>query len=184
MSPLPLRRRIVTERLTLVATNASHALGLNRAIVASLEELRPWMGWAADTSVEQTRAFTLGVEERWNSNLGWTFTIMHEAEPSGTVGLDQYQPMLQQAQLGYWIRSDLAGRGLMKEAARALVAFAFDEVGLHRLELHASPDNVASIKVAEALGFQREGLARDIAKNAYGFYDCFTFGLLSTDPRR
>lgn len=177
------RRRLSTDRLTLVATDLSHVAGLNRAIVASLDELRPWMSWAADPSIEQARAFALASEDRWDRLMGWIFTLIYEGEPCGTVGLDQYQPMLAQAELGYWIRSDLAGQGLMKEAARAVVDFGFSDIGLHRLELHASPDNLGSIAVAEALGFQREGVARDIAKGAYGFYDCVTFGLLESDPR-
>jgi ribosomal-protein-serine acetyltransferase len=177
------RRRLETARLTLVATERSHTEGLTEAILASIDELRPWMAWAASPSVEQTRMFTVASEDAWQNSTGWNFTILHEDRPVGTVGVDCYQPMLAQAQLGYWIRSDLAGRGLMKEAARAVVDFAFDDVGLHRLELHASPENIASIKVAEALGFRREGLARDIAKNATGFYDCLVFGLLEGDPR-
>jgi ribosomal-protein-serine acetyltransferase len=176
-------RRLHTERLTLEATESSHAPGLNRSILASLEELGPWMAWVADPALVQTRSFTLGAEEGWNRASGWIFTILLEDEPVGTVGLDRYQPLLDQAQLGYWIRTDLSGRGLMKEAARSVVDFAFDDLHLHRLELHASPDNIASVKVAEALGFQREGLARDIARNVTGFYDCIVFGLLESDPR-
>lgn len=177
------RARLTTRRLSLVATDRSLAPGLNRAIRASLDELRPWMAWANDPTPEETRSFTLGAEENWERLSGWNFTILHDGDPAGTVGVDQYQPMLEQAQLGYWLRSDLAGRGYMKEAAKAVVDFAFEDIGLHRLELHASPDNHASVRVAEALGFQREGLARGIAKNADGFYDCLVFGLLATDPR-
>ena len=176
-------RRIATERLTLVATEREHTEGLTDAILASLDELRPWMAWAASPSLEQTRMFTASSEEAWERSMGWTFTILYEDRPAGTVGIDCYQPMLDQAQIGYWIRSDIAGRGYMKEAARAVVEFGFGVIGLHRLELHASPDNIASVRVAESLGFQREGMARDIAKNAYGFYDCLVFGLLADDLR-
>ena len=183
MTLLTPRRRLTTERLTLVATELSHTTGLTDAILASLDELRPWMAWAASPSLEQTRIFAASAEDGWERNTGWTFTILHGGSPAGTVGIDCYQAMLDQAQIGYWIRSDLAGQGLMKEAARAVVEFAFVDLGLHRLELHASPDNIASVRVAESLGFQREGVARDIAKNAHGFYDCTVFGLLKDDPR-
>jgi ribosomal-protein-serine acetyltransferase len=175
--------RLETERLKLVAVDQSHARDLNRAARESFDELRPWMGWVADLRLQQTENFAREMEHRWKLSEGWMFAIMYDGRAVGTIGLDVYQPMLEQAQLGYWIRSDLAGQGLMKEAARAVVNFAFEEVGLHRLELHASPDNVASVKVAEAVGFRREGLARDIARNVDGYYDCLTFGLLATDER-
>ena len=177
------RRRLTTERTVLVATNRSHAPGLTRSIVASLAELRPWMAWAAHASLEQTTAFTREAEDRWSTSSGWTFTIVHDDEYVGTVGLDRFEPMLERAEMGYWLRSDLTGQGLMTEAGKAVVDFAFDEVGLHRIELHASPNNVPSIKVAETLGFKREGLARDMARNAEGFYDCLIYGLLRSDRR-
>jgi ribosomal-protein-serine acetyltransferase len=177
------RRRLETPRLTLEATSHVHTEGLLDAVLASLDELRPWMAWAESPSLEQTRIFVAASEDGWARSIGWNFTIVHEGTAAGTVGVDCYQPMLDQAQLGYWLRSDLAGGGLMKEAAGAVVEFAFTDVGLHRLELHASPDNIASVRVAEALGFQREGFARDIAKNSLGFYDCLVFGLLESDPR-
>lgn len=177
------RRKLTTDRLVLVATDRSHAPALNAAANASLEELKPWMGWADDPPLEETLSFTLGAEERWERGTGWIFTILHDGVPVGTVGIDVFQPQLSSAQLGYWIRSDLAGQGLMKEAAKAVVDFAFEDLGLHRLELHASPHNVASVKVAESLGFRREGLARENARSATGYYDCAIFGLLESDPR-
>lgn len=183
MSRADVRRPLSTERLSLIPTEPSHAPGLTDAILASLEELRPWMAWAAYASLEQTRAFASEAADRWATSTGWTFTIVHQGERVGTVGLDRFEPTLERAELGYWIKSDLAGRGLMREACRAVVDFGFREVRLHRIELHTSPDNHASVRVAEGLGFKREGLGRDMARNAYGFYDCAIYGLLRDDPR-
>jgi RimJ/RimL family protein N-acetyltransferase len=90
---------------------------------------------------------------------------------------------LRRAELGYWIRSDLAGRGLTTEAASAIVAFGFDVVGLHRIELHAAPGNAGSIRVAEKLGFQFEGLARHAGFAESRWQDMNIYGLLETDPR-
>ena len=59
--------------------------------------------------------------------------------------------------IGYWLAGDVRGRGLMTEAARAVVAWA-QEQGIRRLTLTAHPDNVASQRVAENAGFRRVGL--------------------------
>lgn len=71
----------------------------------------------------------------------------------------------------------------MTEAASAVVSFAFDAAGLHRIGLEAAPGNKASIRVAEKLGFQREGLQREAGRAVSGWLDLWLFGLLHGDPR-
>ena len=176
-------RSINTERLLLEATTTAHAEGLYRAIVMSLEELRPWMAWAAQPTVSNSYAYSIESERGWDEARNWTFTIFHGREEAGTISVQRWEPFTESAQIGYWLRSDLTAKGLMKEAARAVVRFAFDELELHRLELHAGVENIASIKVAEAAGFVREGVLRHGAKGAFGHYDAYVFGLLESDPR-
>ena len=63
-------------------------------------------------------------------------------------------------EIGYWIRSDQTGQGIATEATRAQVKLAFEVHCADRLELRISPDNVASIRIAEKCGFRREGVLR------------------------
>lgn len=71
----------------------------------------------------------------------------------------------------------------MTEAGRAVISFAFEVLDVHRIELHAGVSNKPSIRVAEKLGFQREGVLREAGRGAGGFYDAFVYGLLTTDVR-
>ena len=67
---------------------------------------------------------------------------------------------LRSAHIGYWVDQRLAGRGIMPTA----VAMATDHcfaTGLHRIEINIRPENVASRRVVEKLGFRREGLLRE-----------------------
>ncbi|MFD7645739.1 GNAT family N-acetyltransferase [Kitasatospora sp. NPDC059795] len=68
---------------------------------------------------------------------------------------------VQAGKLGYAIAADSWGQGLASDAARTVVQFAFDELGLHRISAAIGPDNAASIKLVENLGFIREGVLRD-----------------------
>ena len=182
MSLRTTRRALETPRLLLRATVPAYADGLWDAISSSVEELKPWMAWAVDPTYEATLAFARGADREWDER-GWVFTVFRGDEVIGTVGLDTYQPLIAAACIGYWIRSDLAGSGLTTEAAAAVIGFAFDDLGLHRLELHAAPGNAGSLRVAEKLGFQPEGLLREASRGAGGFHDVRVFGLLATDPR-
>jgi ribosomal-protein-alanine N-acetyltransferase len=79
------------------------------------------------------------------------------------------------ASLGYWMGLPYAGRGLMKEAVRALIPFATRILHLHRIEAATMPSNEASIRVLEASGFVREGYARQYLKIAGVWQDHLLF---------
>ena len=151
-------------------------------VEASLPELRPWMAWAPTADLKSTRSFARAEARAWGSS-SWTFTILVDDAVAGGVGLNRHDPLLSSAQLGYWVRSDLAGRGLTTEAAGLAVDFAFRELNLHRLELHAAPGNLGSVRVAEKLGFSRGGLLRDGSRGEDGYHDVLVFDLLESDDR-
>jgi len=56
------------------------------------------------------------------------------------------------------------GHGYATEAARAIVAFGFDTLGLHRIAATCVADNAASAHVLEKIGFRREGRLREVAR--------------------
>ncbi|GAB3484116.1 GNAT family N-acetyltransferase [Nocardiopsis coralliicola] len=64
------------------------------------------------------------------------------------------------AQVGYWIDEAQAGRGAMPTAVALAVDHAFFTVGLHRIEANIRPENRASRRVAEKLGFREEGVRK------------------------
>ena len=64
------------------------------------------------------------------------------------------------AAVGYWVDGAVAGRGVLPTALALLVDHCFDVVGLHRVEANIRPENLASRRVVEKLGFREEGLHR------------------------
>jgi RimJ/RimL family protein N-acetyltransferase len=62
--------------------------------------------------------------------------------------------------VGYWLTAGARGRGVATHAVRLLAGWAFDALGLGRLEITCGPDNLASQHVAERCGFTREGVLR------------------------
>ncbi len=176
-------RSLTTSRLVLQPTGPEHAPGLHDAIDRSIDDLKPWMAWAAAHSAAQARSFAEAARQEWETGRGWGFAILLGGRVVGHVDLHGYRPLFNRAEIGYWISSEVAGRGLMSEAAAALVDFGFDEVGLHRIGLEAGVDNLGSIRVAEKLGFRREGMSRDASRGAFGYYDVYLYALLKTDPR-
>jgi ribosomal-protein-alanine N-acetyltransferase len=70
----------------------------------------------------------------------------------------------QSCHLGYQIDEQAANNGLMTEALRRVIAYAFDELKLHRIEANVMPRNLRSRRVVEKLGFEEEGLAKQYLK--------------------
>ena len=65
----------------------------------------------------------------------------------------------QSAYVGYWVDEAVAGHGYVPEAVVVALAFAFDELELHRIEISIIPRNHRSLRVVEKLGIRREGVA-------------------------
>ena len=63
--------------------------------------------------------------------------------------------------LGYSLDAGWVGRGIMREALQASTAYAFDELGIHRIMANYMPHNRRSASLLSRLGFDIEGLARD-----------------------
>ncbi|GAA1729198.1 GNAT family protein [Isoptericola hypogeus] len=96
-------------------------------------------------------------------------------------GIDQRQ---RRASMGYWLTPDARGRGVATRAVRLVAGWAFTGLGLARLELTCGPDNVASQRVAERCGFQREGLLRSHQTFQGGRRDSPVYGLLPHELTR
>jgi [ribosomal protein S5]-alanine N-acetyltransferase len=81
-------------------------------------------------------------------------------------------------EIGFSIHRDLWGGGLGSEATGLLVSFAFERVGLRRLEADADPRNAGSLRLLQKLGFEREGYMRERWELAGEMQDAVVFGLL------
>jgi len=78
----------------------------------------------------------------------------------GRVGLHDIETELGQAELGYGVFAPYRGRGIASALAGAVTAYAFESVGLNRVELLHAVANAASCRVAAACGYAFEGLLR------------------------
>ncbi len=77
----------------------------------------------------------------------------------GTAGLSRFQPAI--ASLGLGVASSHGARGYGTELATRLLAYGFEDVGLHRISADVAIENLACIRVLEKAGMVREGIARD-----------------------
>lgn len=85
------------------------------------------------------------------------------------------------AEVGYLLGREYWGQGYMQEALRLWIAFAFNRLGLRRLEAEIDARNDASARVLERCGFEREGFARQRWADKNELSDSAYYGLLNPD---
>ena len=91
---------------------------------------------------------------------GYGFGIFVGPRFAGEINVSSVQRgPFQNAYVGYWVDQAVAGHGYVPEAAVVVFRHAFEDLGLHRLQVSIIPRNAASRRVAEKLGLRNEGTA-------------------------
>ncbi len=166
MNPILLNipTRIVTEKLVLRMPQAGDGALVNAAVVESFAQLHEWLPWADQKpSIEDTEIFVRQscVECMLRNQVLYYIFDSQEKEFLGTVGLVLIDWEIRRAEIGYWLNSKYAGKGIMTQAVCALSEFAFTELGLKRLEIRCHALNIASRRVAEKAGFIEEAILQN-----------------------
>lgn len=182
------RVRIRTPRMLLRAPQHSDFRAWTALRRESAAFLKPWEPtWATDHLTR--RSFTNRVYWASRSIAGGTalpLFLVREADDAllGAVTLDNIRRGPAQAgTLGYWIGQPFARQGYMSEAVRAVVAHAFDEMDLSRIESACLPENVPSRGVLERCGFKYEGVAQSYLQIAGRWRSHVLYSNLRADRR-
>ncbi|WP_131743366.1 GNAT family N-acetyltransferase [Actinomadura roseirufa] len=102
----------------------------------------------------------------------------------GTIGLFRVDWKQLTCEVGYGMRPSARGNGYATEALSSVSQWILDDCGIYRVELRALTTNLASIRVAEKAGYQREGVARGAERGPDGTnQDMIVFSLIASDPR-
>ena len=112
----------------------------------------------------------------------WAITLRDAGALVGAVGL-HFALAHHRAEVGYWIAVPAWGKGIATEAVRRVIAFGFDELGLHRLDAQHYVENPASGRVMTKAGMRHEGLMRGVVFRDGIPRDNERYAILRTDPR-
>jgi len=141
------------------------ATTLDDATKASLADLNQWLPWARmDYTPSDTAAFIRESVQAWKEERAWDYSIRMKDDAKRHVGNISFWTVSKLgkiAEIGYWVRSDETGRGICTEAVGLLLEEAFGALGYHKVVLRIAVGNDASDRVAEKLGFTREGILRE-----------------------
>jgi RimJ/RimL family protein N-acetyltransferase len=157
---------IITERLLLRPPQAGDGPVMFTAVSESLPELRrflaslPWV--AAEQTIEASEVYCRTAQSNFLSRKDLSFLIFEKGsgELAGACGLHRTVWETPKTEIGYWCRTSRSGHGLISEAVKALVNYAFRHLGAVRIDIVTDEENHASRKVAERCGFELEAVLR------------------------
>lgn len=138
---------------------------LMEAVQVSLPELVQWLPWAHERyGRSDAMAFIRESMAAWREGRAFDLCIRHPVDAGRHLGNVSVWPTTrggQVGEIGYWVRSDETGKGLGTEATVRVAQVAYEELGMHKVILRIAEGNVGSERIAEKLGFSREGLLRE-----------------------
>lgn len=155
---------IETERLILRMWRKKDAADLYA--YAKNPNVGPHAGWKPHDSVVESRFI---IATMFLTNMCWAIVDRATGKVIGSIGLekDKFRPDVNSRELGYSLSEDYWGRGLMTEAAKRMVQYAFESLKLDVLMIRTGDANLRSQRVIEKCGFQYEGTLR----RTYRIYD-------------
>lgn len=102
-------------------------------------------------------------------------------EMIGMIGINLAEQKKQRAEIWYKLHKNHWRKGYTTEALQRLLQYAFEDLKLHRIEAGCATENIASIKVLEKVGMQREGRCRKILPIRGAWVDNYMYAILEDD---
>lgn len=167
------------EDISLRLLQADDAIDIYNTIDAQREYLGRWLPFVASTtSVAVTQTFvdsSLKAEDK-------TFTIRKGELFIGLIGFKATDKANCKTEIGYWLSREYQGKGIMSRAVEVLYRYAFEELGMNRVQIKCAVGNTPSSNIPKRLGFQFEGVERAGELFANGnFVDIEIYSLLKNE---
>ncbi|RAP73434.1 GNAT family N-acetyltransferase [Paenibacillus montanisoli] len=160
---LQIPESLETNRLIIRAPQWDDGQLVNEAVKQSIDELRPWMPWAQQLpTLEESEVITRQGRVHFMKRSDLMLYLIHKRSGAfiGSSGLHRIDWAARKFEIGYWINTPYAGQGYITEAVEGITRFAIDSLQANRIEIRCDARNVRSARVAERLGFAKEGILR------------------------
>jgi RimJ/RimL family protein N-acetyltransferase len=147
--------RVEIEELCLRRPNMTDLELFHDAVVASYAQLHPWMSWCTEPlRIEERRGFIERAASKWAAQTAFHWFIFEaDTRVLGTVSLID-SVVAGALEIGYWLRTEATGRGIMSRCVAQVSALALALPGIERVEIRCDAANVRSSAVPRRLGYR------------------------------
>lgn len=172
----------VGERTELRVLERKESGELFAVVEANRAYLRRWHPWVdvMRSALEAEKAIVFWQHLHANQQGGF-FGIWHEGKLCGMINYQNVDRGNRWAALSYWLDAGHQGRGIITASCRALIRHAFEAWNFNRITIECATENARSRAIPERLGFQLEGIVRQIEWLHDHYVDHAMYGLLRSD---
>lgn len=168
----------------LVLLDLRHADEMFELVDKNREHLGPWLPWVDDeASSAEAKGFIRDMLYKFASGTDLVLGISHQGNLAGAIGMHDINHRIGSAEIGYWLGSEFEGKGLMTKACVAMLSYAFDELGLNRVQIRVEPANTRSRAIPRRLGFHYEGTLRQVGRVRERLTDLEVYSMLRSEWR-
>jgi ribosomal-protein-alanine N-acetyltransferase len=156
---------------------------LEKLILGNRSWLRPWEATnpGAPNSFD-VRSQLRGLIRQLDDESGMPFVIEVQGVVQGQLNVANIMyGSVSSAVIGYWVSPEVAGRGVAPTSVALVTDYLMNQVGLHRVEIDVRPENTASLRVIEKLGFRYEGIKQRYIHINGDWRDHYIFALTSEE---
>jgi len=153
---------------------------------ASDPEVVRHVEWGPNTEADTMRFIQYALslqEEEPRGNYSLAITLKTDGRLIGGCSVVVSDPGNREGWIGYVLKRRFWAQGYGTEAARALVGFGFEQLGLHRIFATCGPENVASARLLEKVGMRREGHLREHKWQKGRWRDSYLYAVLDHEWR-
>lgn len=172
----------IREGIRLRQFNESDVDAIYETVKRNEDHLTEFMHWMTP---DYSRAMTLEFIDRTISATSKSellgFGIFRDADLVGSIGFTGFDFKVGKTEIGYWIDRAEQGKGIVSRSTKALIDYAFDGLGLNRIEIRCSTQNRRSAAIPERFGFKLEGHLRQCEIRNGKLHDFFIYGLLRSE---
>ncbi|MBX3078649.1 MAG: GNAT family N-acetyltransferase [Cryobacterium sp.] len=169
--------------VTIRGVRGRDARQLDRELMDNRRWLRTWEATNPRGPMNfDVRASIRSLVANARAGLGLPFVIEYDGEIAGQLNVSSITwGSVSSATIGYWVAERFAGRSITPTAVALATDYCFSQLGLHRMEICIRPENEASLRVVEKLGFRYEGLRRRFIHINGDWRDHFCFALIAEE---
>ena len=164
---------------------ARDARPLQRELMENRGWLRPWEATSPDGPVSiDMRHGVRRLLQQYRDGAGIPLVMEYHGQVAGQLNVwGIARGSLATATIGYWVSERFAGHGITPTSVAMATDLCFEEQGIHRMEICIRPENRASLRVVEKLGFRYEGLRRRYIHIDGDWRDHYAFALVREEVR-
>ena len=157
------------------------AAALYQIIDSERTYLREWLPFIDKTThVSATELYIQSITIM-NAATDLLFVMVYQETIAGLISFKSIDNYNKKLEIGYWLSEKLQGKGIVQRSCKTLISYAFEQMGMNRIQIKVGVGNYKSSNIPKKLNFTLEGIQREGELLNGKYHDLEVYSLLRRD---